>query len=436
MSSEQYQEEVLSDQQDNLAEREHADPWEGRGSMLEGEAPQEGGDPCNTPPSNSQNNINKSLINNKYQILGSNYDTLIISLKALWKDDNFIKGLEDKKKEAQSTDEDVDVSLYDNNFDDYWMFIIQSYGSKNFAFILSNYEYVLKISRSLKPESPNVLIEIRSLTLWRLGKDEAVSRILNLIRQLATSVYEIKPSRVDLCVDITMPEKEWSIDLLYKRVTRAQDYEIYGSFEIFKGLRIGSGDLFARFYDKEIEIRDHSKKYWMYGIWGVEKFKSGRRIIRVEFQIRRPVLKSFKIDDLDQLDKLTDNLWAYLTNNWLKLLVKKERNLDRQKLLPWWEAVQQGFGENNKPADRLKNIARRQQQDQTAKLCLSYLTNLKACEVAATRMPIDAEFTLDLCFKTLMRQINIMGIDRKEITKMVRTKIAKYRAPDNEKVPF
>ena len=396
-----------------------------------------GGALCNTPPSKSHNDNH----NNKYTILSSGIDTLVLSVYVTWTNDNIFSWLEIRKKEAQAFNEPsqgmIDV---DGSFDP-WRFKMLPKGSRAYEFVLVAPDYSLKIARVKQTGTmPNVMIEIRSETLWSLGVKESIERILNILKQITLSIDEVKPSRVDLCVDLLMPEEDWSADLKENRVCRSLKINVWqdreGDKDVLETLQIGKGDLIVRIYDKEKEIRNVSKKLWMYAIWGINKAGYKTKIIRVEFQVKRPILKSFGIDDLSDLFSKQYALWANLTQEWIKFLEKPERNKDRQTVSSWWKAVQEGFGSIVPPLGRVKHIAQRMEQEQHVKRTLSYLANLMASEVAARRLSADAEWTLSDSLNVLVNLRDGMGLSDTEFSDNVKKKLVNYQRQDIEAVPF
>lgn len=397
--------------------------------------------PINTPHSKSHNNNNNLNHSNKYSILSSGIDTLVLSIYLTWENDNLFDELEIKKKEAQTINGPVEGKIEDFEYDYSWSYKIWPKGKGGYEYVLTAPDYALKIAKvKTKGVMPDVLVEIRSETIWTLGVEEAVERILNIIKMKAAEIEKIKPSRVDLCVDITMPEKEWSHELKQRRVCRSSKVHGWemreGDLDVLETIQIGKGDLIARIYDKIKEIIDQSRKYWMYGVWGIEEFNPGTKIIRVEFQLRRPILKAFGIDSLNTLYSEKNGLWAYLTQNWLKFLEKPEKNKDRQRVHPWWEVVQGGFGERCEPSARVRHIAVRLEQEQMTKRSLSSLENLMASEIAATMMPRDVEYSLEDSWKILERQRDRIGLSDLDFSNNVKKKVVNYQRQDNEKMPF
>ena len=87
-----------------------------------------------------------------------------------------------------------------------------------------------------------------------------------------------------------------------------------------KGISIGKGNISARLYDKPLEIKQQSKKYWMYDVWGINKndLDDNHKIIRVEFQLRRELIKDLGANYFEDLLKGYGKIWAYCTQKWLK----------------------------------------------------------------------------------------------------------------------
>ena len=187
------------------------------------------------------------------------------------------------------------------------------------------------------------MIEIRSESLWRLGPEEVIKIALSLIEANGGHIIEAKPSRVDLCVDFLMPEELWSYDLMDYAVTRASDFAPYYRFKKLTGIRIGKGVISARLYDKPLEIKQQSRKVWMFDIWRLKDVPKGKKIIRIEFQLRREVLRDLKIKNIDDLFQKIDGAWAYCTKKWLKFQDRPGLHHTQRTTFDWYEEIQNGF---------------------------------------------------------------------------------------------
>jgi hypothetical protein len=61
-------------------------------------------------------------------------------------------------------------------------------------------------------------------------------------------------------------------------------------------IQYGKGDVVLRIYNKVIEIEEHSDKVWLFQFWGVSA-----DVWRIEWQIRKDVLKRFSIRTFEDL---------------------------------------------------------------------------------------------------------------------------------------
>jgi|GEM_PF-432016 hypothetical protein len=281
---------------------------------------------------------------NVNNILASGVDTLVISLNIDWRDTALFAILDEVKEKAKQYSLDYAGHLQHFNPEEVWPFTIKPHGTKGFSWILIGSDFSYKIANSSAPGSrPNAMIEIRSEALWRLGPKEVIKIALSLIEANGGHIIEAKPSRVDLCVDFLMPEALWSSDLMEYAVTRASDFAPYYRFKKLTGIRIGKGVISARLYDKPLEIQQQSRKVWMFDIWGLKEVPEGKKIIRIEFQMRREVLKQLGLRKVEDLFQKIDQAWAYCTKSWLKFQDRPGLHHTQRTTFDWYEEIQNGF---------------------------------------------------------------------------------------------
>lgn len=192
-------------------------------------------------------------------------------------------------------------------------------------------------------QRPSVIADIRSETLWAHGTDACIERLYDLIRAMCGKIVSLKPSRVDLCVDLLLRELDWTFGLIDGFVTRARDIDPHFQSRQLSGFSIGKGATSARLYDKPREIRVKSKKFWMYDIWGIESIADDQRIIRVEYQFRREALHEMGIETYPHLVEQLPAIWAYATRKWLRVAVDASVHHTQQIIRPWWPIVERGF---------------------------------------------------------------------------------------------
>jgi hypothetical protein len=338
-----------------------------------------GGRATNSPPAKVKSSDSEEII-----ILASGIDSLDISINIEWENTSFFQFLTDKKNFAVSEEKEISINLKIENESEEWSCFIYPWGANGYEWLLRGREFTLKIGNWEKPKTrPSVLAQIRSECLWTLGPKQAVGRIIGLLHQAGGKIIFVKPSRVDLCVDFLFPKEKWIMDLIKYRVTRSN----YAAPHLFNdkltGISIGKGDISARLYDKELEIKQKSKKFWMFDVWGIQTIPENKIAIRVEFQIRREVIKETGIDTITQLFVYIKNLWAYCTKEWLKFQDNPGKHHTQRKTFDWWKVIQNSFSKEQEalPLIRRKaiNIDRRQLFNQAYGL----ISSLTAAEMEA-----------------------------------------------------
>jgi hypothetical protein len=274
------------------------------------------------------------------------------------------------------------------------------------------------------------MAQISSEGLWRLGPVEAVDFLSELIRCSGGEIVSNKISRVDLCVDITFPAKIWTMNLINYCVSRATYTAPHFHNRKLTGLSIGKKKIAARLYDKPLEIKQQSKKFWMFDIWGIKSVPESLKVIRIEFQLRREVIKDLGLDQVDSLFGSCDNLWAYCSKQWLKFQSRPGKHHTQRKTFRWWKIVQSGFlgVQDASPLIRFKSI--RTVQDQLFAQTLGTLESMVAIDLETGGYPSDYPSGLDniqtALVSTLRQHMEGRKISGEEITKGIHDKRAKY----------
>ena len=137
---------------------------------------------------------------NVNNILASGVDSLVISTDIVWDNDYFFAVLDELKEKAKENSIDYPGNIKHCNPDEVWPFTIKPHGTKGFSWIISGNDFTYKISNSIKPNSrPNVMIEIRSEALWRLGPENVLNLSLKIIKANGGNIIEVKPAAL-ICV--------------------------------------------------------------------------------------------------------------------------------------------------------------------------------------------------------------------------------------------
>lgn len=254
------------------------------------------------------------------KILCSGVDTLYLSLDIFWEDLFFFQRLQDIKAKAVAKDKDFCFQINQEKLLFKYLFNVRPYGAQGYEWLLYNRDYSLRIGNWVTPKKrPSIRIQFHSGTLWLNGLKKSIVFILRLVKELGGKIHSIKISRLDLCIDTLFPEETWDKKLIDKSVTRSRHAGMYFNNKKLTGITFGKGHIHARFYDKPLEIEQKSKKYWFFDqIWKIDEVPEGYKLIRIEFQLQREIIKDLGLNKLGYLYRLLNNVWAYCTIDWLK----------------------------------------------------------------------------------------------------------------------
>jgi hypothetical protein len=287
---------------------------QGQPQPLRSQPAQEGGEMTISPPANVKLPAIKEIQSLVYGI-----DTLVVAIDVTWMTSSLFTYLEKLKNEAKNEKGECPGVLKGEDKSDGWPFNIKAHGVRGYDWLLDGREFTLRIGNWKSPKSrPSVMAEISSETLWHRGPGDSVNRIVSLLEDAGASLISVKVSRVDLCVDITLAKEMWSLDLMKYAVKRASDISSHYHHNNLTGISIGRDKISARIYDKFLEIKQKSRKFWMFDVWGIDEVPKGKKIIRIEFQLRREALKEMGLDTFDDFFENIEKVWAYCTKKWLK----------------------------------------------------------------------------------------------------------------------
>jgi len=365
------------------------------------------------------------------EVLSYNLDTLYLAIDIEWLTPHFFKKLEEWKTYATNTRESYPTKLIPYPSGQAWKCLVRRHGSAGYEWLLESSEYFLKIGNWSSPISkPSVIVEIRSETLWRLGPDNAIKRVLKILRGQGAKFTSIKPSRVDLCLDILLDESIWVSTLIDFAVTRARYIACHYDNRKLQGLSIGKGIISARLYDKPLEIKQQSKKTWMYDVWGINEVPEGKKIIRVEFQLRREIITQLGLVKIGHLLRCIDNAWAYCTKEWLKFRNRPGEHHTMRKTLPWWEVVQGGYNGVSDPHPLIRYKAYSGKIEQLQRQAYGQLAASEALvreyfEIEDAMLP-----NLQIAADMFVRRAEVEGMDGFNFVEKVLSKQAKFNKTD------
>lgn len=200
--------------------------------------------------------------------------------------------------------------------------------------------FYVGIGKEPRNDSPNVYVSVLAHALWPFGIKGVAESVTFVIEALGGTVLRIKPSRVDLCADFLVPGGISEQFIRHHLVSKVRSQSGYRNGDELETFYLGAkgNPIQLRIYNKTKEIDQNGTKRWFFELWGVDE---GAEAWRVEFQIRRPTLRKFGIDDLEKLEGQLAGLWQYLTADWASLRLRDDPNASRRSIHPWWHRVQQ-----------------------------------------------------------------------------------------------
>jgi hypothetical protein len=198
-----------------------------------------------------------------------------------------------------------------------------------------------------KSSAPNVYVSIKAHGLWLNGVRDAIGMVERFVSNVIGKVERIQVSRCDLCADFHIPGG-LSLNFLREHwVSRSTAQSQFLDGDTLETFYMGGAGaaLRMRIYDKAKEIiAGQGEKLWFLEIWKLTECKD---IWRVEFQLRREVLKQLAVNSIDELIERSAGIWKYLTEDWFSLRLADSPNTTRRSVHPFWQVVQdlrQDFG--------------------------------------------------------------------------------------------
>lgn len=215
------------------------------------------------------------------------------------------------------------------------LFEVKDKAPKGFAYVLEDGAFRIQLSRSVK--LPSAYVKISSAYLAHVGPEEA-ERVLTA--ELLPDLIEIRESpnvsRIDMYADFVWSgTKEWDREAW---VTRASGIDAYSENTIFTGWVVGRGAaISARLYYKLLQAAKIGANY-LIELWQQAGWQANEQVWRLEFQLRREVLKQLKVGKLPEVLANLNGLWSYATTDWLKLTLPnpEDKTRCRWPVHPLW----------------------------------------------------------------------------------------------------
>ena len=219
---------------------------------------------------------------------------------------------------------------------------------ENYRFHLQFDAYNLFIGKAARPgTSPNVYLSISAKVLWLSGIESALTWITEDLKAIGGgTIQRVQVSRLDLCADFLVPGGLSHEFILSHKITRNDKGKLYldkNELQTYYAAD-GKSPIQLRIYNKGLEVKQGGVKLWFLDLW---KRESTEDVWRIEFQVRRPALKQFGINSLEDLKEKQAGLWGYLTSKWFSLRLPDNDKAERKTIHPFWSAVQVSFKQQN-----------------------------------------------------------------------------------------
>ncbi len=216
-------------------------------------------------------------------------------------------------------------------------FFLHPYGSSSgYPFVLTNEDIKVELGEF---NYPSCFVTFRSQALWRQSATVLHDKFLAWATSLGCDVEQPESlSRVDFCFDYSLPTRDFDADSFVSQSDKDSQHREHGTIQTFT---LGKGDVVLRVYDKVAEIRQQSAKVWFYELWGQDE-----QVWRIEWQVRKPMLKRFWIGTFADLQEYQGMLLRYLAEFHDTLRSRTEdSNRSRWPLHPLWTDLQQRITE-------------------------------------------------------------------------------------------
>jgi len=277
----------------------------------------------------------------EFQFLLCGIDSLDLGLYVVWGSDwkRRLQTLDNKKQQARKSG-GLLISLPSGR-----QCIFKPGGKgENYRFHLQFDAYNLFIGKAARPgSSPNVYLSINAKTLWLDSIATALEWITQDLKAIGGgTIQRVQVSRVDLCADFFIAGGLSHEFILAHKITRNDKGKLFldkNELQTYYAADAKS-PVQLRIYNKGLEVKQGGIKLWFLELWQRETTED---IWRIEFQLRRPALKQFGINSLEDLTDKKGGLWNYLTTKWFSLRLPDNDKAERKTIHPFWSAVQGSF---------------------------------------------------------------------------------------------
>jgi hypothetical protein len=269
-------------------------------------------------------------------------DFLKVSLWLDWDTPDFKLMLHNIKDDLHDPDfqKNPDAKEISLELSDGTRFNVQATGAGKYPYVIKSGDITILFSNH-KPDAqfPNCRIEIGSMSCWQPGWNSLFTNITYWLRDLGASIVQQKVTECHVTADllgINFDDTDFSNpDRWTARANKgSQHFEHY----ITNYLSLGKGDFMFRCYNKTGElVSDSAKHDFFHDLWRAHSGEDVKHVTRLEFQIRRSVIKKLEIKSVYDLSMKLNSIWAYCvgdpettTSGWCRFLDREISESDRK----------------------------------------------------------------------------------------------------------
>lgn len=210
-----------------------------------------------------------------------------------------------------------------------WSFLLKPYGSSSgYPLVLEHPSLTIECGEF---NTPGFFVTYRSQALWQHGAAALHQGLLDWAQ--SAGLVQLKReslSRVDFTFDYFLPEIDFDADNIVSLASKDAQYRENGTAQTFT---FGKSDIVLRIYDKIAEIAQQSDKVWFFQLWGETE-----HVWRIEWQVRKEVLRRFGLRTFDDLFTGQGDVLRYLATEHDSLRIKAEdSNRSRWPIHPLWQ---------------------------------------------------------------------------------------------------
>jgi hypothetical protein len=215
-------------------------------------------------------------------------------------------------------------------------FLLQGYGSKSgYPLVMDHVDFTIECGEF---NNPSFFVTYRSKALWEKGAKALHEFFVTWAESVGLLIIRPeKLSRVDFAFDYELPVPDFDSDSVVS--LSAKDAQYRGDRKV-QTIQYGKGDVVLRVYNKVIEIEEQSNKVWLFQLWGTEK-----DVWRIEWQVRKEVLKRFGIRTFEDLFSGYGDVLRYLASEHDTMRIPNEdTNRSRWPMHPLWTDLIEQIG--------------------------------------------------------------------------------------------